>query len=88
MFSRGNSAPDTEDRLLSPYVEDEAVDHESLYLSLRERRRANSRLQILQSAESSKMEDLFFPVTDDIQEDDSGDNNWSDTIFKGMRLIF
>jgi hypothetical protein len=35
------------------------------------------------------MENLFFPVTDDtVQEDDSGDNNWSDTIFKGMRLIF
>lgn len=34
------------------------------------------------------MEDLFFPAVDDTQEDDSGDNNWSDTISKGMRLIF
>jgi len=86
MFSRTD--PDTEDRLFSPYIEDEAVDHESLYLSLCARRRANSRLHSSQATESSlQMENLFFPATDDTPEVDGGDNNWSRSILGGMRLI-
>lgn len=88
MFSKRNPVPDTEDRLLSPYTEDEVIDHESLYLSLCARRRANSGLHISSSAETSKMEALFFPATDDTEEVDGGDSNWSDTIYKGMRSIF
>jgi len=48
------------DRLLSPYFEEEAVDNDSLYLSLCARRRANSQLK---SMESSTMGALFFPPT-------------------------
>ncbi|KIM75372.1 hypothetical protein PILCRDRAFT_827281 [Piloderma croceum F 1598] len=56
MFTITESEAD--DRLFSPYAEEEAIDNDSLYLSLRARRRANSGDQDTKSDETWT---LFFP---------------------------
>lgn len=53
-----------DDRLLSPYSE-EAIDNDSLYLTLRARRQAN---QASKYTESLELGTLFFPPTDDKEE--------------------
>lgn len=48
MFEKNSEAYGTDDRLFSPYSEDEAVDHESLYLALCSRRKTESEMQDLE----------------------------------------
>ena len=60
MFAITESEAD--DRLFSPYSEEEAIDNDSLYLSLCARRRANnSGDQDTKSDETWTMGTLFFP---------------------------
>ena len=70
----------TDDRLFSPYSEDEAVDHESLYLSLCARRRASSDIQVTKTTETPKPGGIFFPSIDE--------GHWPSSIFQGMRQVF
>lgn len=59
MFTMSESEAD--DRLFSPYSEEEAIDSDSLYLSLCARRRANSEDQEMKWDETWRMGTLFFP---------------------------
>jgi len=77
MFTIAES--DVDDRLFSPYFEEEAIDNDSLYLSLCARRRANGGLQQSKDMETSAVGALFFPPTKD--EAEEHDNHWSRSIF-------
>lgn len=81
------SEHDTNDRLFSPYSEGEAVDHDSLYLSLCARRRASSDIEVTRTPEPSKTGGLFFPSTDEAHLDET-DSYWPSSIFQGMRQVF
>lgn len=59
-----------DDRLLSPYSEGEAIDHDSLYLSLCGRRKAINHTQ--NSTSDSHSNELFFPATTEEEEPEAG----------------
>lgn len=80
---------DADDRLFSPYSAGEAVDHDSLYLALCARRRANSGVQGSKSDELSKTGGLFFPPTTE-EEDEIEDEGsyWPSSVMQGIRRVF
>jgi len=85
MFSITES--DVDDRLFSPYSEEEAIDNDSLYLGHKARRRANSNLHDSKPIESSNLEALFFPSTKDEKEVYGGDSYWPGSIFQDSSVL-